>query len=81
MIDHIDNPNFDFCWAHHVTIMWPSRDAIQRGFPMLFHILLRIWDPKIFLDSKPLYSVNMFHCQLSVNSKILSIHFQSSTDF
>ena len=29
-------------------------------------------------DSKPLYSVNKFHCQLSVNSRILSIQIKKS---
>ena len=44
---------------------------IKRGIPMLcrfgFASDLRS------RDSKPLYSVNMFHCQLSVNSRIFII--------
>ena len=57
---------FIFCWASHVTYF-----KIKRGIPMLcrfgFASDLRS------RDSKPLYSVNMFHCQLSVNSRIFII--------
>ena len=59
-----------FC---HVTYL-----KIKRGIPMLCRF--RFASDLRSRDSKPLYSVNMFHCQLSVDSRIFIILSKSPFD-